>query len=130
LVKAQWFIRAPLQLIYNILAGILDEGINILYLGSRRQTISARLGSAIRNDPKWFAFALHWFTNNVLFFWQADHCGDAYDPRVNNTDQTWSWEKGVNHGIVTELADCCILFGLSYLYYRIGEYLYLWAACS
>lgn len=86
-----------LQYLYNILAGVLDEGLNILLGGSRNETISGRLGRAHVLGPKWYA-VIGRVVVNGLFFWQKDHCLDAYDPTDNIDDEVWSWVKEQKNG--------------------------------
>ncbi len=81
-----------LQYLYNILAGVLDEGANIMLGGSRNETISGRLGRSYLEGAKWYA-KLGYHGVNKMFFWQDNHCLMAYDPDDNVEDEVWSWIK-------------------------------------
>lgn len=54
----------------------LDQLANALLLGAPDETLSSRAHRAWR-DGKWFGVVFR-PAINLLFFWQADHCADAY----------------------------------------------------
>lgn len=81
-----------LQYFYNLLA-VWDESWNVILGGSRNETISGRLGRAFQSgEAKWFAI-FGYYSVNLMFFWQEDHCTNAYDPSDNIEDEVWSWIK-------------------------------------
>ena len=81
-----------LQYLYNQIA-VWDEHWNVILGGSKNETVSGRLGRAYLNNPKPVARIFHNMVN-AMFFWQEDHCGDAYQPNDVTDDEVWSWQKG------------------------------------
>ena len=55
---------------------VLDQLVNALLLGAPDETLSSRAHRAWR-DGKWFGVVFR-PAINLLFFWQADHCAEAY----------------------------------------------------
>jgi len=60
----------------------LDQLVNTLFGGWADETISARLYRNKQNSWYWSA----WYkTVNKLFFWQTDHCLEAYKSELART---------------------------------------------
>jgi hypothetical protein len=57
----------------------LDRLVNTLLLGDYRETLSGRAHRAHRDGKPW-GWARHLI--NCLFFWQTDHCAEA-----------WAWDR-------------------------------------
>lgn len=58
----------------------IDQLANALLLGAPDETLSSRAHRAWR-DGKWFGVVFR-PAINMLFFWQADHCAEAYQAEV------------------------------------------------
>jgi hypothetical protein len=63
----------------------LDRLANTLFLGDFRETLSSRAHRAHRDGKPW-----GWLRNviNCMFFWQADHCFEAY-----HWDRDWTHQR-------------------------------------
>jgi hypothetical protein len=66
--------------ILNLLIAI-DQLFNALLLGSADETLSSRAHRAWR-DGRWFGVVFRPLIN-LIFFWQKDHCLDAYLSEVH-----------------------------------------------
>lgn len=59
----------------------LDQLINTLIWGMADETLSARAHRhALKGDRKWPEKLI-----NALFFWQSNHCKEAYESEINRS---------------------------------------------
>lgn len=58
----------------------IDQLINALFNGYATETLSATVWRK-RNEGKWWSRAV-WFIDK-LFFWEKNHCADAFKNKVN-----------------------------------------------
>jgi hypothetical protein len=80
---------------YNLFLS-LDQAINALLGGDCDQSLSGRIGFAMKRDPKWFVIPLAWL-NDSFYFWTAgieNHSIESIEPEESNKYETWKWYKG------------------------------------
>ena len=82
----------------NILLGI-DQFGNILMLGSPDETISSRLGRAIKSGrAKWFVLPFAGFVNALfkILAGQRNHVLESIEKHPNLNYELWNWIKMEN----------------------------------
>jgi hypothetical protein len=85
--------RGPIQQTWHVLheigfylASLFSRTINAsFYGGSMHQTLSARAHIEARTSPRWQQIERR---INRLFFWQEDHCKQAWDSEVGRAWKT------------------------------------------
>jgi hypothetical protein len=78
------------------LAISLDQLANVLLLGDCDETISSRIGRALRSgNPKWwvkpFGTSVDWLA--WTFFKDPDHCERAIEEEIPLNYEIWNWIK-------------------------------------
>jgi len=82
-----------LQYVFNNLA-MLDQGVNVILLGSVDETISSRLGRAMRSgSPKWFVPPIAKTVNFIFnpLANQDNHIVESIEDCESYQDEIWSW---------------------------------------
>lgn len=80
---------------YNILLG-LDQVVNAILGGDSDQSISGRIGYAMKRNPKWFVIPMA-YINDAFYhyaFGVLNHSVDSVEPEESNKYETWKWYKG------------------------------------
>jgi hypothetical protein len=80
--------------VYNVLLS-LDQLANALLGGDCDQSLSGRMGYALRNNPKWYAKWFAYLNDKFyeVFLGIKNHSVDAVEPEEQNKYETWAWYK-------------------------------------
>lgn len=85
-----------IQYVYNLFLGY-DQFFNVVLLGDPDESISGRLGRAIKSGrPKWWVIPCQKALDFVVLklVGQENHCYNSIEPEENPmSDELWHWFK-------------------------------------